>query len=473
MNAREIFYSKDLENMRRMIKDRKVLIGVIGLGSIGAVVASAFLFKGFKVVGIDKRRDDIVRMIKKKSKDLHQEDVVRKILMQSFGKKFFVEEPKPEVISDLDVYIVIVPVEWRNDHVDTSVLEEVSKIIGRNMRRGSLFILESSVPPGTTRRISRDFLERFSGMIAGEDFGVAYSPERVSLGRAFEDLVYRYPKIVSGINDLSLEAVENLYNTVVEKGVLRASSLETAEFTKLIEGVYRDVNIALANSLAEIASLIGVDFWEARELANTQPYSHIHMPGTGVGGVCLPNYPWFLISLAEVFDKKCWCRDIIKIARDINSSQPKRVVEKIIEGLNMLEIKDYKNVKICILGLSYRGDIYDIRGSPSIEIARSLREKGFEKIFIHEPYLSKDNLDLGDKIVATKDLEECIRGSNVILISTDHSVYKDLDIKKIKELAEEKKMLIYDGRNMIKTLEVVDRETEILYGGVGKSWRKL
>jgi len=448
------------------------VIGIVGLGRIGLILASAFLNKNFRVVGYDIDPERILENIYSGSVELHPEEIVREIIISSYNKKRFSIRSIDEISSEAsDIYNIIVPVNWVGDKPDFESLKRASEAVGDVLSRGDLVIVESSVPPGTTRGLVAKILEKRSGLVAGRDFGLAYSPERVSIGRGFYDLTRNYPKIIAGIDNYSLEIVSLIYSEISEKGVLRASSLEVAEFEKLAEGIYRDVNIALANSLAEIARRIGLDFWEIRELANSQPYSHIHTPGVGVGGVCLPYYPKFLLwYLSSVGEGKCWCGELIALAREINTDQPRRVVDLVLEGSKIIGIEDLYRSKVCVLGLSYRGDIPDTRESPTYHISRELVSRGFSEIVIHDPFVARDDFLEKIGVSLTSDLRECLSNSKIIISATDHGVYKDLSTNHIKHLSGEKKILIIDGRNIIKYSSESDDSRKCLYGGIGKKW---
>ncbi|MEM3831925.1 MAG: nucleotide sugar dehydrogenase [Sulfolobales archaeon] len=467
-------YIEDLEKARSIIRSRDVVIGVVGLGRVGLVVASAFLSKGFKVVGFDRDLERIYDELRLGGHVLHPEKKVREIIIRSYYDGLFsLAELGREYAENVDVFIVIVPVPLSEGFADLRFIEDASRRIGSVMGRGSIVIVESSVPPGTTRGFVKNVLEESSGLRAGRDFGLAYSPERVSIGRAFDDLVFNYPKIVAGYDLLSLEIVSELYSEISLRGVLKASSLEVAELAKLFEGVYRDVNIALANSLAEISRLFGVDFWEVRELANSQPYSNIHAPGTGVGGVCLPYYPYFVLGSLKNLGGDCWCAEIIRLSRSINEFQPVRVVDMIVEGLNELGFKESDDLKISILGLSYRGDIPDSRESPTYRIVREFISRGFRSIYVHDPFIERDLLLEGLGVVLSSDLGFVLRGSNIVLVSTDHSIYRGFTTDDIVRISGSRSILIFDGRNVIKLGEGVrDQEVRCLYGGVGKTWVK-
>lgn len=465
-------YVQDLDVAREAIKRRDVKIGVVGLGSVGLVVAAAFIYRGFRVNGFDVDLDRIKRRIESDSTDLHPEEIVRNIVRRGFREdRLSLREFDRESIAETDVFIVIVPVTLRDGRADLENLRQAIETIGSYVSRGSVIVVESTVPPGTTRGLVKRVLESRSGMSVGVDLGLAYSPERVSIGRAFEDLVERYPKIVAGIDFRSREIVAELYSQIASRGVLRASSLEVAEFEKIAEGVYRDVNIALANSLAEIARVLGVDFWEARELANSQPYSHIHAPGVGVGGICIPYYPRFLIQSIEDLGLRCWCTTIIEQARNINSSQPFRVVDVILEGLERLGLRDRESVRVSILGLSYRGDIPDTRETPTRPLATALLERGFKNIIVHDPLIDRDDLLERQGVLLTRDLEKAVRKSSVIIVATDHSFYKNLSTEDLVRLSGEEKILIFDGRNVVRfKRRDIESGIKCLYGGVGRAW---
>jgi len=342
-----------------------------------------------------------------------------------------------------EVKFIAVPTGIVNGKFNGKYLEEALKAIGRGLKKGDGVCIECTVPPTTTETLAKSILEGESGLKVEEDFALAFSPERIYEGRALEDIEVRYPKIVGGIGPKSTEFFSLLYSRVAKKGVIKMSSSRAAELSKIFEGVYRDVNIALANELAILCSFYNVDFFEVRSASNSQPFCHLHKPGVGVGGPCIPVYPYFLFEQAS---KANLNMDLTRLARSINEDMPRRTVSLIIEFLKERGL-DFSKVKVAILGLAFRGNIADSRGSPTYDIIKLLMPLGVE-IVVHDPLISADeNLNsLG--VSLTNSIEEAVRGVNVILIATDHDSYRHLDWNSISDLMIEPKLL-FDGRGIV------------------------
>jgi nucleotide sugar dehydrogenase len=300
-------------------------------------------------------------------------------------------------------------------------------------------IICPSIPPGTTEKIILPILEK-SKLKGEKDFWLIYNPERIYEGRALQDIEENYPAIVSGLGKKSTDLAQNLLNIISKKGVLIMSSLATAEAEKLFEGVYRDVNIALANELVDFCKDVGINYWEARKAANSQPYCHLHYPGTGVGGLCIPVYPRFVIEQAAKLGKNM---KVTEFARKINDDMPKQCVKDAIRLLR--NNKKTKNIKIAVLGLGFRGDVTDSRLSPSYAVINEFRKKKL-KVSVHDPYILQDN-DLPSNVELSSDLGKIVHKADLIFISTDHKQYSKLDESSFSKA--NKPLLIFDGRNIL------------------------
>ena len=322
----------------------------------------------------------------------------------------------------------------KDKRADLSSLKSATATVGSTLKRGDAVIICPSVPPGTTRKVVVPILEKQSGLAAGKDFDLIYSPERILVGRAVEDIEKHYPAVISGIDEKSLNRAESIFRIVAQKGVLKMPNIESAEFEKLAEGVYRDVNISLANELAMVCDELGVDFWAVREAANSQPFSQIHVPGLGVGGACIPVYPWFVVQSVENTDTR-----LIEDGREINDSMVDYLVESLKKNFH-LNAKS----KIAILGLAFRGGVADSRLSVTYRLVESLRKSGFDQLKIHDPLISKDS-KVGD--ILTSNLDEALSLADVAVIATDHKMYKDYDWKSYKR---ESKLKIIDAKGILR-----------------------
>jgi len=444
------------------VKSGKVTFSVYGLGGVGLVLCAAWLRAGARVVGVDVNEGRVRELLSGNIN--HPERDVREVLLRGLRDgNFNVTSDGVRASRDSDVKVVIVPLTIRNGVPDFNALDNAISSVGRGLSEGDVVIIETSVPPGTTEGRVKTLLEGLSGLRAGEDFGLIYSPERVMIGRALRDLEENYPKIVSGVGAESVRVGKTLYSVICRRGVITVSSPRVAEFEKLAEGIYRDVNIALANELAKLARVLGIDFNEVVAVANTQPYSHIHRAGAGVGGLCIPVYPELMAWVAGNLglDMK-----LIKTARSLNKLQPSFIAHLAYEGIRKIG-RDVNNSSVALLGLAFRGDIDDSRNSPTYDIIRELRRLGFNDIVVHDPLITSDPVleDLGIKLC--NDIYRVLRYRDAVILVTDHSAYKSLTTKDIYEASGKDAVVIIDGRDVLK---IEPARGKTLYTGVGRPW---
>ncbi len=366
------------------------LISVIGLGKAGLPLAAIIADSGFRVVGVDvdKKRCE---MINRGVNPIPEEIGLDELIKIHGGKTLFATN-NYEDARDCGLFIIIVPLYIDSNHIpDFSILESAFRSVGRIIKEGDIVVLETTVPPMTTEILARKWLEEESGLSLG-DFYLAYSPERIMTGYSISRLK-EFPKVIGGVDEESGRRAYNLYKNFIPNLKL-VSNARTAEFIKIIEGCYRDVNVALANELFKIAEEIGVDFYEAREYANHE-FCHIHLPSTGVGGHCIPVYPWFLINEMERREEFSKAR-LLRTAREINDEMLKYWSEKII--LKSLEIdKPLKDIKICIKGITFREGVKEIYHSRNLAIAEYLRKKGFDVGVYDELFTAKEIEEMGLK----------------------------------------------------------------------------
>jgi nucleotide sugar dehydrogenase len=421
------------------ITSHKKIIAVYGLGNVGAPIAAAWLRAGAKVIGIDISSDllDQIHAGTSHTKEPFISQTFTKALkngtltITSDGKK---------ASHDSHIKIVAVPVALKNNKIDLSALLAVTKNISYGLKKNDAVIICPSIPPGTTRKIIGPILER-SKLSTDKDFYLIYNPERIYEGRALQDIESNYPAIVSGFGQNSLKFAEGLLKIISKKGILSMSTLESAEAEKLFEGVYRDVNIALANELADFCERNGINYWEARLGANSQPYCHLHYPGTGVGGLCIPVYPQFIINASKKINMHV---KLTEFSRKINDNMPIKCVIDSIELLNKNDIK-IKNAKIAVLGLAFRGEVVDTRLSPTYVVVDEFLKRGCN-VTVHDPYVTHDDC-LPPSVKLSKDLQSVVQEANLVFISTDHKVYAKLNKNSFSKAS--KPLLIFDGRNIL------------------------
>lgn len=426
-----------MSNVKSQLKNGKKTIAIYGLGNVGGPIAAAWLRKGAKVIGVDiskKLLSNIEKGISHR-KEPHISETFSNALKK---KKLTIISDGVQASKISDIKFIAVPVGLKKSKIELNALLSATTAISKGLKKGDAVIVCPSLPPGTTEKIVKQILEKNSKLKVEKDFYLIYNPERIFEGRALQDIEENYPAIVSGYGPKSLEFADNLLKIISKKGTLKMSSLANAEAEKLFEGVYRDVNIALANELADYCERVGVNYWDARNGANSQPFCNLHYPGTGVGGLCIPVYPRFIIESSSKIGKHV---KLIEHSRKINDFMPKKCVR---DALSLLK-NNVKGAKIAVLGLGFRGEVTDSRLSPTYIVVKELLKKGCN-VIVHDPYIFDDK-DLPKKVKLTKNLSESISGANLVFISADHKMYSKLNENTFKKT--KKPTLIFDGRNIL------------------------
>lgn len=402
----------------------KKSICVVGLGYIGLPTAVMFANHGHKVHGVDVN-EKAVTMIQ--NKELHiEENGLQERLDTAIDGGMLTASMKPV---EADVFIIAVPSPIKADK--TAELEYVRKATASVvpfLKKGDLVILESTVPPRTVEDVMMPELVQ-SGLEIGTELFVSHSPERVIPGRVFQELVTN-DRIIGGINEESARLTSELYASFVE-GTMHETDATTAELVKVMENTYRDVNIAFANELAMIAQGINVNIWEAIKLANYHPRVNIHTPGPGVGGHCIAVDPWFLVELDPEKSK------IIHLARKTNDGMPSYTAQLTAD---ILKAKGIKDPKIAVLGLAFKGNIDDMRESPSVEVVSQFRERGMN-LTAHDPHIKVNNLP-----EQTQSFDEAIQDASALVVLTDHQAFRDIDPTTLTNVANK---IIIDTKNCI------------------------
>ncbi|MCJ7445386.1 MAG: nucleotide sugar dehydrogenase [Methanotrichaceae archaeon] len=359
-------------------------IAVIGLGNAGLPLAAIIPDNGLSVVGvdIDPERCDLIN---NGSNPIPEEAGLEELINRYGGNKLLATSDLEDA-RNCRAFIIIVPLFIDQSYnPDFSLMEKAVRSVGRILKKGDLVSIETTVPPGTTESTIRFWLEESSHMSHG-DFFLAHSPERIMTGYS----IYRlreFPKILGGIDDESGFIAFNLYNKFIPNLKL-VSSARVAEMIKVMEGCYRDVNIYLANELYKISAELGVDFSEARDNANHQ-YCQLHQPSTGVGGHCIPVYPWFLIKEMEKRELFKHAR-MLRISREINDDMIFYWAERIL--LECLKVsKPLDQIKICIKGITFRPNVRELYHSRNLALAKLLKEKGLN-VYAFDSHLSKEEV---------------------------------------------------------------------------------
>jgi len=380
-------------------------IGIVGLGYVGLPLQVSFARAGADVVGLDLNESMLAALREGKS---HIEDVADSELAEVAAKTSFTSE-----VADLaacDAILICVPTPLtENREPDLRALESAGRAIGTIIRPGQLIVLESTTYPGTTRERLVPLLEA-SGLKAGSDFAVAFSPERVDPGRT--DFTLRTtPKVVGGLTEACADRAIEVYGAVCDH-IVKVSSPEAAEMTKLLENIFRSVNIALMNELAMLADRMGIDIWEVVDAAATKPYGFMRFePGPGMGGHCLPVDPFYLSWRARQFDLST---EFIELAGKVNQQMPYYCVDRIARSLNDGAIA-LRGAKVLLVGVSYKAGVGDIREAPSLKIAEQLLEAGADLSY-HDPHVA----ELKDLQLTSVPLEEALESCDIAVIVTVH-----------------------------------------------------
>ena len=422
------------------IKNHKLSLSVYGLGNVGGPIAAVWLRAGAKVIGVDISKNLLIDI---RNGNSHKKEpyVSNEFLKGLKNKTLSLTDDGIFASKNSDIKIIIVPVATKNGKADFSSLISVAKSVSQGLKKGDTVIVCPSLPPQTTEKIILPILEKGSNLKGEKDFFLIYNPERIYEGRAIEDIENNYPAIVAGLGKKSLAVGSSILKIISKKGVQELTSLSAAEAEKLFEGIYRDVNIALANELSQYCENLGINFWETRIAANSQPFCHLHYPGTGVGGLCIPVYPQIILESAKKIGKKM---EIVQKARNYNDLMPKKCVASSLDFLK-LHKKITKSIKVSVLGLGFRGDVTDSRLSPTYDVVKEFLKNGLQ-VIVHDPYIFEDNL-LPENVVLTNNLEFAILDSDLIFISTDHKIYSTLTSSSLK--SSKNPLLIYDGRNIL------------------------
>jgi len=400
----------------------KYTITVVGCGRMGLPTACLFADAGFNVICLDLNQQIVNQINSGISPFLEPglEKLIKKNIKD--GRLVATSDVKQAIPkSDIIVIVVNTPINEKK-RPDYSNLESACRDIGLNLRSETLIILESTVGPGVTEGLVKETLELTSGLKAGRDFGLAYSPIRATAGRVLHDIV-NYPRILAAIDEQSLAAARAVLKTIIKGDIVEVSNIKTAEATKLFENIYRDVNLALANEFAKFCEKAGIDYIEAQAAANTQPYCHLLKPGIISGHI--PKDPYLLIYEAEMLGVKL---QLPIIARRVNDETVKRAFWLIKDAFRAME-KTLKRSKIAVLGISYKPNVKEIKGSLIIDLIKLLQSKGIN-VRVFDPFYSFEELRSMD-LPAEKNLTKTLEGSDCLVIAVGHDRFKRLSLKKI------------------------------------------
>ncbi|MCD7781373.1 MAG: nucleotide sugar dehydrogenase [Methanosphaera sp.] len=412
------------------IENKKVAI--FGLGHIGLPTAAILASSNINVLGADINRDTVDNINRGSCsfKEPGLDKLVRQAVENNYLKATVNLE---EAARECQIMIVIVPTPVDSDNnADLSYVISACESIKSSLKKDDLIIIESTVPPETGINVVKPLLEE-SGLKCGEDFMLAYSPERALPNNTIYEMTHNV-RIVGGYDKRSADYASQLYSHITQGDIIQVADITSAEMVKLMENTYRDVNIALSNEFALICEKIGVNVHEVIGAANYHPRVNIHSPGPGVGGHCIPIDPYFLVDIADKYGIKA---NIISTSRSINSSMPRHVVDLLEENIDSnINKGDYT---VSILGIAYKGNVDDTRESPSGDVIDLLMGEGFN-VVAHDPLVSSSVIESFG--ISSVSLDDAL-GTDCVILMTDHDEYKSIHPEDIT------KGFIIDTRNIL------------------------
>jgi UDP-N-acetyl-D-glucosamine dehydrogenase len=422
-----------MANLEQKIEKKQVLVGILGLGYVGLPLAREFATAGIKVLGfdIDGKKVKVLNAGRSIIKHIPHEQVKSMVKSGKFSATSDMSQLKKP-----DAILICVPTPLtKNREPDMQYIESSARMIAKSLRKEQLIVLESSTYPGTTRELMKPILEQ-TGLVAGKDFYLAFSPEREDPGNK-NYTTKTIPKVVGGLTPKCCELARRVYSLAIQT-LVPVSSLEAAEAAKILENTYRCINIAMVNELKMLFDRMGIDVWEVIRAAATKPFGyHPFYPGPGLGGHCIPIDPFYLTWKARQYHMTT---RFIELAGEINTDMPHYVITRTMEAMNARR-KSLNGAKVLILGLAYKPDIDDVRESPSLELIELLKEHG-AKVDYNDPYIPRTHkmreYDL--QMTSKKLTAAMLKKYDVVLISTNHS---DYDYKWIVKNAR----LVVDTRN--------------------------
>ena len=430
------------DELLQKINNKTAKVGVVGLGYVGLPLAVEKANAGYQTIGFDVQ-DQKVEMVNKGQNYIG--DVVDDELKELTEKGLLRATTDFSFIRDVDTVCICVPTPLDlYKQPDLSYVVNSTKDVAKYLHKGMIVILESTTYPGTTEEVLKPILEE-SGLKCGEDFFLAFSPERVDPGNKSYN-TKNTPKVVGGCTAECTEIAAALYENVLEGEIHKVSSPAVAEMEKILENTFRNINICLANEMAILCNRMGIDVWEVIDAAKTKPYGFMPFyPGPGLGGHCIPLDPFYLEWKAKEYD---YHTKLIETSGIINDSMPDFVLENIMKILNKHK-KALNGSKVLVMGLAYKNDIDDYRESPSFKVIELLEKNGAE-VIVNDPFC--DTAKYKGKTYYSVDWKEVIDEADMVVITTGHSVY---DYEQIVDRAK----VVYDTRNATK--EVVNNREKI------------
>ena len=440
------------------VRGGALTVGVVGLGWMGLPTACLYADVGARVIGADMN-PRVVERVSKGDPPIDEIGLPAMLKKATRSGKLSTTTNTQEATEKSDIIFIVVPTMIdRQKRADYSAVEDACVSIGKGLRPGSLVIFQSTCGPGVTERVVKTTLEKYSGLTAGQGFGLAYSPMRAMGGRALQDM-QTYNKVVGATDVKSLEAACAAISVIVKGELIRTRDIKTAELSKLFETIYRDVNIALANEFALLCEEIGVDYPETAKAANSQPYSHLHSTGGGVGGHCLPVYPYLLQTEAYALDAKL---RLVLDGRKINDLMPRHVVKLASEGMRVCG-RSIKRAKVVVLGVSYRPNVKETRFSPSLDLIGILKKRGARVIAFDPLFTGSEMESMG--VASEPTLRKAAEKADCVILTVAHDEFKKMDTIELAAHMS-KKGLIVDCTGVLDPSSV--EKTGLVYRGVGR-----
>lgn len=436
--------------MMEKVQNKDIVIGIIGQGYVGLPLAMAFA-KSVRVIGFDVNEKTIAQL---KNGVSHILDVSNETISKNITSKKYLPTIDPELLKICDIIIICVPTPLNaKRRPDMSYIQSAATIIASILHIGQYVVLESTTYPGTTEEILIPILEEGSGLTVGKDFFVAFSPERIDPGNKLYK-VDQVPKIVGGMNIDVTKVICDVYHIAIPE-VVPVSSLQCAEAVKMVENVFRYINIGLVNELSQIFEKMNVDTWEVMAAAATKPYGFMPFyPGPGVGGHCIPLDPYYLYYKAKQYGS---ISRFIETAGEINDFMCIHTINLATRGLKKVGKQVY-HANIAIIGLAYKNDIDDVRSSPAISIIEELVNLG-ANLRVYDPFVRSITTSEGF-MACTASLTEALQGADCAIFLVNHTEFLSLDI--VKESKVMASPVIIDGKNLF------NKQDGIVYLGIGK-----
>ncbi len=410
------------------MKDTGIKIAVYGQGKMGLPLAQV-IAQYYKVIGVDINKN-LTENLNKGINPINDEPMLTELLEKNLKSKNYEATTDFEYAAqNSNIHIILVPTLIKENKPDLGLVKDVAKKIKEGLKRGDIIITECTMPPGSTEMLIPVLEE--SGLKYIADFGLAHCPERTMTGTAIRDITGQYPKIIGASDERTLKIVKEIYEKINNKGVIVMSSIVAAEMVKVFEGCYRDVNIALANELSYVCEKYKVNSEEIFNAANSQPYCHIHKPGY-VGGHCIPYYPWFVIDENT---------ELMRTARKVNENVIDRLIMKVIEGLNECNVA-IKDSNILILGLTFRGDVYEFAHTPAKPFIEKLKKFNLN-IYAYDPLCKEEDY----KRFEVEEFKDDFKNIDCVVILTDHKEFYKIDWSKAGR--EMRNKVIVDIRGIV------------------------